>query len=726
MSKTMKRPLRKGVAKVPLIMQMEELECGAACLTMVMAYYGKWLPLEQVRRDCGVSRDGANAKNMMQVARSYGFVAEEYICDTHTLQNNGGFPCIIQWNSSQFVVLKGFKKETALINDPARGVRSVPMEEFDQSFTGSCLKFQPETSFVPEGKPKSVWAFAAKRLKGTGAAIPFTVICSLIIGLENVIQPGFSRVFMDRLLTGANPAWFYPLLAGLALVSVIQILGSGICDIYSNKIYGKLAVVSNSTFLWKILHMPMEFFSQRMTGDIQNRQNSNSTIAGNLVVTVAPLAMNLMMVVFYLAVMIRYSWVMTLVGMVSIVINLSMARIISAKRINITRVQVRDAAKLDSATVAGVEMIETIKASGAENGYFEKWAGYQANMNTQAVKFTRANLYLTTLPTLVSTLTSIIVTMMGVYLAMNGRFTAGMIMAFQGFLTAFLTPANFLIFAGQTISEMRTAMERVEDVMQYPSDSSFNQEPANTENFSYSKLQGQIELKNVTFGYSRLAEPLIKDFSLSIKRGSRVAIVGASGCGKSTLAKLITGLYQPWSGEITFDGVPLRQIDRNVLTGSVAVVEQDLTIFEDSISNNIKMWDNSIEDFEMILAARDARIHEDIMQLEGGFQHQLAEGGKNFSGGQRQRLEIARALAQDPTVIIMDEATSALDAITEREVVNAISDRGITCIMIAHRLSTIRDCDEILVMNRGMVVERGTHEELFAKGGRYTELVTSD
>ena len=726
MNKTRKGSLSKGVAKVPLIMQMEELECGAACLAMVMAYYGKWIPLEQVRADCGVSRDGANAKNMMQIACSYGFVVEESLCDPHTLQNNGEFPCILQWNFSHFVVLNGFKKGKAIMNDPARGIRCVPMEEFCRSFTGSCLKFQPGESFVPEGKPKSVWAFAAKRLKGTGAAIPFTVICSLIVGLENVIQPGFSRVFMDRLLTGENPEWFYPLLAGLTLVSVMQILGSAINDIYSNKIHGKMAVVGNSTFLWKVLHMPMEFFSQRMTGDIQNRQNANSAIAGNLVVTVAPLAMNLIMVVFYLAVMIRYSWAMTLVGMASIVINLSLARIISLKRINITRVQARDAARLDSATVAGIEMIETIKASGAENGYFEKWAGYQASMNTQTVKFAKANLYLNTLPTLVSTLTSIIVTMMGVYLAMNGSFTVGMIMAFQGFLTSFLTPANALIIAGQTISEMRTAMERVEDVMQYPTDPCFHQKPSNAEGGTYGKLQGQIELKNVTFGYSRMAEPLIKDFSLSINPGSRVAFVGASGCGKSTVSKLITGLYQPWSGEITFDGVPLQQIDHHVFTGSVAVVDQDLTIFEDSISDNIKMWDSSIEDFEMILAARDARIHEDIMQCEGGYQYHLTEGGKNFSGGQRQRLEIARALAQDPTVIIMDEATSALDAKTEREVVNAISERGITCIMIAHRLSTIRDCDEILVMDRGIVVERGSHEELMAKGGRYTELVASD
>ena len=707
-------------------MQMEALECGAACLAMVMAYYNKWIPLEQVRVDCGVSRDGSNAKNIMRAARNYGFVAKGYRCEPQSLKKDGGFPCIIHWNFNHFVVLCGFKKGKAVINDPARGNCIISMEEFDRSFTGICLKFEPNESFEPGGKPKSVLAFARGRLKGTGAAIAFVILSSLIAVLLNVIRPGFSRVFMDRLLTRENPSWFYPLLTGLAFVSILQIAGSAISAIYSNKINGKMAVVGSSTFLWKVLHMPVEFFAQRMTGDIQNRQNSNSTIAGNLVNTFAPMALNLIMVIFYLVVMLRYSWVMTLVGIASIVINLALAKVISSKRVNITRVQLRDAAKLDSATVAGVEMIETIKASGAENGYFEKWSGYQASMNTQMVKFTKANLYLTALPTLVSALTNILVTMMGVYLAMTGSFTVGMIMAFQGFLVSFTTPATSLISAGQTISEMRTALERVEDVMQYPIDPCFERETKKAENVSYEKLRGQIELKNVTFGYSRLAEPLIRDFSMSIKPGSRIAFVGASGCGKSTIAKLISGLYQPWSGEITFDGVPLREINRNVFTGSVAVVDQDLIMFEDSISSNIKMWDESIEDFEMILAARDARIHDDIMQREGGYRYSLREGGKNFSGGQRQRLEIARALSQDPSVIIMDEATSALDAKTEREVVNAIADRGITCIVIAHRLSTIRDCDEILVLDKGTVIERGTHPELLAKGGKYTELVTSD
>ena len=469
--------------------------------------------------------------------------------------------------------------------------------------------------------------------------------------------------------------------------------------------------------------MPMEFFSQRMAGDIQQRQSSNASIAGTLVNTFAPLVLETVMMVFYLVVMLRYSWLLTLVGLASIVINIFVARFISKKRVNITRVQMRDSGRLSGATVAGIEMIETIKASGAENGYFEKWAGYQASVNTQKVKFLRINQYLGLVPSFVSSLTSAAVLILGVWLTMQGQFTIGMIMAFQGFLSSFTAPAQSLISAGQMLQEMRTEMERVEDVMQYPADVEFSDDVMADE---YDKLSGEVELKNVTFGYSRLGEPLIENFSMKLKPGSRVAFVGPSGCGKSTLSKLISGLYKPWSGEILFDGKPISQIDRSVFTGSLAVVDQDIILFEDTIANNIKMWDTSIEDFEMIMAARDARLHEDIMQREGGYQYRITEGGKDFSGGQRQRMEIARVLAQDPTIIILDEATSALDAKTEYEVVNSIKDRGITCIVVAHRLSTIRDCDEIIVMDNGKVVERGTHDELYALGGEYTKLVSND
>ncbi len=722
-----KSPVTKGVAKVPVIMQMEALECGAASLAMVMAYYGKWIPLEQVREDCGVSRDGSNARNMLVAARSYGFIAKGYRYEPEEFKEEGKFPCIIHWNFNHFVVLNGFKGGKAIINDPAGGTKAVTMEEFDKAFTGICLMIEPGEDFKPSGKPKSVLKFVRNRLKGAGVAVAFVVICSLITALMGVIQPGFSRIFYDRLLTRENPEWFMPFLIGLAVVSAVQIIVSAVEAIFSNKINGKMDVVGNSTFLWKVLHMPMSFFSQRMAGDIQGRQNSNAGIAGSLVNTFAPLALNGIMAVFYFVVMIRYSPLLTAVGLLSVVINLFMSRFISKKRVNITRVQMRDSAKLASTTVAGIEMVETIKASGAENGFFRRWAGYQASVNTQSVRFARMNQYIGMIPSLVSLLCNSAVMFLSVWFAMEGDFTVGMISAFQGFWSSFIAPASSLISASQSLQEMRTSMERIEDVMQYPEDVCYKaKDNDDDENKSYAKLTGDIELKDVTFGYSRLAEPIIKDFNLSLKRGGSVALVGASGCGKSTVSKLISGLYQPWSGEILFDGKPLLSIDRSVFTGSLAVVDQEIIIFEDTISNNIKMWDNSIEDFEVILAAKDAQIHNDIVRREGGYNYKLTEGGNDLSGGQRQRLEIARALAQDPTIVILDEATSALDAKTEYEVVKAIRDRGITCIVVAHRLSTIRDCDEILVMDHGEVVERGTHSELFAKGGKYTELVTTE
>ncbi len=723
--KTIKQPVKNGAAKVPVVMQMEALECGAASLTMILAYYGKWIPLEQVRADCGVSRDGSNAKNLLKAARSYGLTAKGYRYEPEDLKKNGTFPCIIHWNFNHFLVLDGFKGNKAYLNDPAKGSYSVSMETFDKSFTGICLMFEPSESFEPGGKPKSVLSFAKKRLKGAGAAIAFVVLTTVISSLIGIINPAFSRIFLDRLLTGENPEWFMTFLFAFAGMGAVQLIVQWIQTVYSLKINGKLSVVGSTEYMWKVLRMPMEFFSQRMAGDIQQRQGMNASAAQSLVQTFAPLALNTVMMVFYLVVMIRYSFVLTLVGLASIVINIAVSRIISKKRINITRVSMRDSGKLAGATVAGIEMIETIKASGAENGFFEKWAGYQASVNTQQVRFERLNQYLGMIPTFVSSLANTAVLILGVYFTINGEFTVGMIMAFQGFLGSFTAPAQTLISAGQTLQEMRTQMERVEDVMEYPTDVNYDND-AVSEDEEYDKLTGNVELKNVTFGYSRLAEPLIRDFNLTLKTGGRVAFVGTSGCGKSTLSKLISGLYKPWSGEILFDGKPISDIDRNVFTGSLAVVDQDIILFEDTIANNIKMWDNSIEDFEMILAARDAQLHEDIMRRDGGYNYKITEGGKDFSGGQRQRMEIARVLAQDPTIIILDEATSALDAKTEYEVVKSIKDRGITCIVVAHRLSTIRDCDEIIVLDNGAVVERGTHEELYAKNGVYTQLVTNE
>jgi len=404
--------------------------------------------------------------------------------------------------------------------------------------------------------------------------------------------------------------------------------------------------------------------------------------------------------------------------------NMLMANIISKKRVNITRGQMRDMGRLYGLTVGGIEMIETIKSSGAENGFFEQWSGTQAAVNKAKVEFEKANLYLGAIPGLVSSLTSIAILVTGVYLIMQGQFTIGMLLAFQGYLASFTEPAQSFITVSQSLQEMRVSMERIEDVMNYAPDVEIPDMPDSIDELD--KLRGNIEMKNITFGYNRLEPPLIEHFNMTLKAGQSVAFVGTSGCGKSTLAKLISGLYKPWSGEVLFDGKPHEGIDRNMFTSSVAVVDQDIVIFEDTVSANVKLWDESIEDFEAILACRDAGIHQDILQRPDGYRYKLAEGGKNLSGGQRQRVEIARTLAANPSILIMDEATSALDAKTEFDVTNAIRQRGITCVIIAHRLSTIRDCDEIIVMDKGKVVERGTHDELVNKGGFYTRLVTTE
>jgi len=717
--------------KTPVVLQLEIVECGAASLAMVMAHHKVWVPLERLRVDCGVSRDGSSAKNILKVARVYGFEAKGYRVEPASI-GELPMPCIIHWNMNHFVVLTKISNKTAYINDPAKGSVKVPIEQFNTSFTGIAIAITPGEGLKPSGKPVSVWPFARKRLKGSAPVFAFIIMVSMLTSVIAIIATFFNRVFIDDLLSGNHPEWAYGFIAIFLAFQFLTIILMAIDTRTSLKISAKFAVVSSGMFIWHALRLPLDFYSSRNAGDIASRQKENDNISLSLIKLFAPLFIDALMVVFYLFIVLRYSVMLTAIGISSLIINYAVNSFITRRNVDISRVSSRDAGKLGAMTVAGVEMIETIKSAGAEDGFFEKWSGLHATVNNSNIKSMKLNQTFGIIPQIISQAVNIVVMLIGAYLIINGEMTVGIFFAFQGFLASLLAPFTKIFNARLEMQQAKVSMERVQDVFNYSTDVEYNAEcimhnaELGDDDGGFYKLSGAVEIRDLTFGYNRLSEPLLKDFNLTLKRGESVALVGASGCGKSTVAKLISNLYKPWSGEILFDGKGADEIPREIFTGSVSVVDQDIVLFQDSINNNIKTWDKSIEDFEVIMAARDAQIHSAIIDRDGGYAADVLEGGKNFSGGERQRMEIAGALASDPTIVILDEATSALDARTEFDVINAIRDRGITTIIVAHRLSTIRDCNEIIVLDKGKAVQRGTHDVLMNMDGKYKDLISTN
>ena len=694
-------------------MQMETVECGAAALSMLLAYHGKWLSIEQLRTDCGVSRDGSNARNIVLAARHHGMDAHGWQADIAHLPSLA--PAIIHWNHNHFVVFKGFHRGMAFINDPAIGSMAVSMKEFQRSYSGVAITAAPGDDFKPQGHQTSILHYVRENIRGAKDAFIFTLLMGILMSFAGMVYPLFSQVFLDSIITGKNDEWTVPFFVGIACLVVFNFLLALLDNVYGRRFAGSMSLKGNTRFLWHALNLPIEFFTQRYVGDIVQRQSLNEHITTTLVRILAPYAVNVALLLVYIVVMAQYSVLLTIVGISVVALNIYTVAAERELRTNLARALEQSEGKFYGITMSCVDNIESIKAAGAERGFFEFWAGTFARRNNQEVAFQKRPFW----PFVFGHFANSFILILGAALILNGQFSIGMLMAFQGFMAEFMKPAMGLMQGSTTVLEMRSQMERIDDVMAYPAE-----QTGKGENPTHNaKLGGMIEMKNVTFGYSLSADPLIRDFSMTLHPGKSVAIVGASGCGKSTIAKLLTGLYQPWSGEILFDGRDSHDISRDEFVNSVACIDQNVVLFDDTIAENIKMWDHSIEDFTMTMACIDAGIRDDIISRPRGFNTRLVKGGGNFSGGQRQRFEIATALAREPVILILDEATSALDTVMESEVMQSIRQCGASTIVIAHRLSTIRDCDEIIVMDKGRIVQRGTHDELIAQGGAYAELI---
>ena len=705
--------------KTPTIYQMEATECGAASLTMVFGYYGKFLPLEQMRIETGVSRDGCNAKNILRAARKFGMEAKGYKKSLEGLLEMEA-PCIIHWNFNHFVVWEGVQGKYAYINDPAMGRRKLTMEELDDCYTGVVLAFQPTESFEKSKKKKTLMSFIKKRLKGQTGTITALFTIGLLMVFPGMVIPVFSQFFIDEIISAGHDDWMSVFLAVMAFTVLFKQGLTYYRGMLLQRFQNKMALTSAHEFLSHMFRLPMSFFDQRYSGDLAQRVDNNNNVSTFLAGELAETVLNIFVAAFYLILLLVYSPLLTLIGIFNVVFNLVVVKLSSNSISSMTMKFQQDQGKLVGSLFAGLNITATLKASGAESGYVSRIQGNYAKTTLLEQKIGKRQEILNAIPTAANEITSVLVLMLGGLLVIKGNLTAGMLVAYTSLLDSFTDPVNKLVQFVQKIQTLKADMSRVEDIMKYEEDDKFKE----TKKVPMTmKLEGVVDLEDISFGYSILEKPLVEGFNFHLNSGSSIAFVGASGCGKSTVSKIVSGLYLPWGGEVRMDGVPVANIPKEILSSSISTVSQEITLFSGTIKDNLTMWNKSVMDVDIVKAAKDACIHDVITSKPGAYDFKLAEGGSNLSGGQRQRLEIARALVTNPSILIMDEATSALDPVVEKEIIDNIKRRGCTCVIVAHRLSAIRDCDEIIVMDRGKIVQRGNHEELAKVDGHYQRLI---
>ena len=704
---------------------MEAVECGAAALGIILAYWGRIVPLATLRLECGVSRDGSSASSVVKVARRHGMEAKGFSMSLDALEDLDT-PYIVFWQFNHFLVVEGFGRGKVYLNDPAVGHRTVTFEEFDEGFTGVVLVMRPGPEFERGGHRPSVLTTLHRRLRGSYQAVLYTFLAGFLLVLPGLLIPAFTQIFLDHVLAQGRGEWLRPLFLAMLTTAVIQGALTAFQLRALRRLQLGLSVRMSSEFIWHLLRLPVGFYAQRYAGEVCDRNDLNDKVADVLSGQLATTLIQMVMMVFYAGLMYFYDPTLTLIGIGFALLNFLALRTIARRRVEANMRLLQEYGRVYGASIAGLQSMETIKASGQEDGFFARWAGTYARASNAQQALQLSNRLLGALPALLTALATTLVLVVGGFRVIDGAITIGMLVAFQGLMMGFLGPVNGLVSLGGTIQELQGDLGRIDDVLAYPPDPYAPERPiGEVEELGAVRLTGALEIRDVTFGYSPVGAALLEDFHLSIQPGQRVALVGGSGSGKSTVARLVCGLYEPWSGEILFDGRSRSDVPRHLMGNSFALVDQDIALFAGSLRANLTLWDDMVPEQNLVRACEDAAIYDVVKALPGGFDGELTEGGTNLSGGQRQRLEIARALVTDPTLLVLDEATSALDAATEQEIFERIRMRGCSCLLVAHRLSTIRDCDEILVLEQGVVVERGTHAELWKQQGVYADLLRS-
>jgi NHLM bacteriocin system ABC transporter peptidase/ATP-binding protein len=695
---------------------MEAAECGPAALGIVLAHYGRYAPLEQLRVDCGVSRDGSNAANMLRAARSYGLTAKGMQMEADVVRDQQ-LPAIAFWEFRHFVVVEGFGNDKVFLNDPASGPRTVTWDEFDNAFTGVLLTLSPDGQFERGGEPPSTWKGLRRRLDTS--ALTLILLVSLMLVVPGVALAGFQRVFIDDVLRRGQTSWIVPIVLGALVVGAVAIVLTWMQQQYLLRLETRIAVLNSARFLRHVLRLPVEFFAQRQVADIAYRVRSIDFMAQVLSRDLATAVVSSIVAGFYAIVALTGDLVLGLLGIALTSLNVVALQLVARRRGDAARQMQQDQGKLVASTYLGLQLLETLKATGREPEYFARWSGHLAKYVSGVQRLGEPTRLLAAVPVTLATANVALILLVGSHEVVGGDLTIGLLVAIQTLLASFAAPIKELSGLGGRAQLVGADLARIDDVERYPVAPAF----AHPGTEGKERLTGRVELDNVAFGYSPLAPPLIENLSLRLDPGQRVAFVGGSGSGKSTVARLIAGLLEPWSGEIRLDGTARGRLTRPVLAASIGMVSQDIFVFEGSIRDNLTLWDEDVPDEVLIEALRDAALYDEIMGRSGRLNGRTTEGGSDLSGGQRQRLEIARTLVGDPSLVILDEATSALDTASEQHVDASLRRRGCACVIVAHRLSTIRDAEEILVFDRGAVVQRGTHEEMKDADGPYRELI---